>query len=353
MIPQMEPVFGEEEAKAVYDYMREGGWLTEYRYTDYLERLLSAYLDVEHVVMMPSGTMALYAALSVLDIGLGDHVFVPAMTMIATANAVTMTGATIRFADIEPRTLCMDLSSYSDWRCKALIYVSLNGRSGNMDEVRAYCAQNNLWLIEDAAQSLGSTWRGRALGTFGDIGCFSLSCQKIITTGNGGFCVTNNEDLAQRLRMFKNFGRLKGGVDEYLAFGTNLKFTDLQAVIGIEQMKKLPDRVRTKKIMWDRYCDGLSRIRNVEIIPTSTETAPWFMDILADDRDDLADFLKLEGVGTRKVYPVLNQTPVYPLPGRYSVAERVAERGLWLPSSVSLYDDDIDYICGKVREFYD
>lgn len=353
MIPQMEPLFGEEEAKAVYQYVQGGAWLTEYKKTAQLEEILAAYLNVRHVIMVTSGTMALYAALSVLDMGPGDHVLVPGMTMIATANAVTMTGAYPVFVDISPRTLCMEPYDHVDRYAKAMIYVSLNGRCGDMDEVRSFCKRNNLWLIEDAAQSLGSAWNGQSLGTFGDIGCFSLSCQKIISTGNGGFCTTNSTNIAQKLRMFKDFGRTKGGQDEYLSFGVNLKFTDLQAVIGIEQMKKLPARVERKKAIWDRYCDRLYGIKGVEIIPTSSETAPWFVDIFVEDRDDLSAYLGTLGIGTRPFYPALHKTAVYNTPIFLPVCEDVSQRGLWLPSSSHLTNEEVDRVCDEIEAFYE
>jgi perosamine synthetase len=352
----MEPCFDEKEAKAVCEYIHSGGWLTEYTKTAELEGMIASYLDVKHCIMMPNCTLALYAVLKVLGVGCGDMVLVPAMTMVATVNAVCMTGAHPLFVDIDPKTLCMDLDRVSNRGhrrgTRALIYVSLNGRCGDMDKVREFCETFNLWCIEDAAQSLGSRWHGKHLGTFGDIGCFSLSTQKIITTGNGGFCVTGSDEYAEKLRLFKNFGRSSGGNDDYQTFGINLKYTDLQAVVGIEQMKKLDERIERKVEMGKLYSRWL---KSAKSLLHQDGGIPWFYDVMIEDRDKLSAHLLECGIRTRPIYPALHRTPAYR--GGYShyklpVAEDIANRGLWLPSSVKLTDDDVITICDEIERFY-
>lgn len=360
MIPQMEPIFGPEEAQAVAKYLSTNPWLTEYKRTRELEAMICEYVDSKHCIMMPNCTLAIYASLKVLGIGPGDQVLVPDFTMIATANAVRMAGAWPVFVDIERNSLCMNI-----WQAEravtaqtgALIYVSLNGRSGDMEAITDFCKRHNLWLIEDAAQSLGSSHKGQHLGTFGDVGCFSLSCQKIITTGNGGFCVTNSDEIAHKLRLFKDFGRRSGGGDNYESFGINLKFTDLQAVIGIEQMKRLPDRAWRKREMYANYLGGLLGTTGIEFTPTNLEdTPPWFIDVLVEIRPELMEHLGAKGISTRAMYPALHKTPVYRSTHgntRMPVSEDIAGRGLWLPSSVNLSNRDIERICTHIRDFYE
>jgi len=357
---QYEPLFEQEESDAVCSYMRLGAWLTEYVYTAQLEQMFCSFLGVKHCVMMPNGTLALYAALRGMDICLGDCVIVPALTMIATPNAVEMTFAHPTFVDIEPTTLCADIekirqSLRSPPRKRAVLYVSLNGRCGDMDALVSLCKEAGVFLIEDACQALGSQWHGKALGTFGDIGCFSLSCQKICSTGVGGFCVTNNDKIAEKLRLFKDFGRRKGGSDDYEVFGINLKFTDLQAVVGIEQVKKLPERIEQKRRMYALYARLLRDIEGIEVLPSHEGMTPWFMDVLAERREDLQQYLWECGIDTRKMYPALHKTKVYaPLYGHYSfpIAEDVARRGVWLPSSLTLGYDEIHHIYDEIRKFY-
>lgn len=356
-IAQMEPWLGEEEQNAIAEYMASGAWLTEYKKTEELEKMLCDYTEARHCIMMPNGTLALYAILAALGIGPGDHVLVPAFTQIATVNVVKMVGAHPVFVDVEKETLCLDLNSI---RCnssnKVMMVVSINGRCPDMDRIRDFATEHDLWLIEDAAQSIGSFWNDRHLGTIGDAGILSFSTPKTITTGQGGCVLTRSDDVADRLRSFKNFGRESAGgqQDEYTDFGINLKFTDLQAVIGIEQLKKLPWRVARKKEMFVRYQKGLDGLP-VQFLPTDlTNTCPWFVDILVEDREGLVDFLKKAGVGTRNFYPALHLTPVYRNEHhiRMPVSEYVSEHGLWLPSSTFLTNEEIEYVCRSIHSFY-
>lgn len=351
----MEPWFDEAETNALALYMKSGGWLTEYSETRELEGLIASYVGSEHCIMMPSGTLALYAMLKVL--GITGEVIVPDMTMIATANAVRMAGAQPVFADISIRDLCLNLYALSDHitrRTSAILLVSLNGRAPNMDMLHHLTRKYNLILLEDAAQSLGSTWQGKHLGTFGLAGVFSFSCQKIISTGNGGCVVTDDTQLAQELRIFKDFGRKEGGHDKYETFGINLKFTDLQAVVGIQQMKKLPWRVERKKEIYDLYRNLLIGITELTLVTTDLEfTCPWFVDILAKDREGLSSFLGMNSISTRPMYPAIRLTPPYGYGGAQDwISDTVAKCGLWLPSSSQLADTDIRMVCDVIKEYY-
>lgn len=358
-IPQMEPWFDEAETKAVTAYMQSGGWIMEFKKTAELEREIASFTDAPHCVMTTNGTISLTLALLALGLKSGDEVLVPDLTMIASPNAARLIGITPLLVDEEQTTLCMDLAKAKEVltpRTKALMYVAFNGRSGNMEEVAAFCKQHNLFLIEDAAQALGSFWQGKHLGTFGEIGSFSFSMPKIITTGQGGALVTAREDLAQKLRRLKDFGRKSGGIDIHEERGWNFKFTDLQAVIGLEQMKKLPWRVARKKEIWRRYADGLTVVKQIELVPTNLDdTTPWFIDIFVDDPDALQTHLKEQGMSTRRIYPAIHTQKIYAdaYKGKsFPISERYAERGLWLPSSSKLSDGEIDYIVNAIKMYY-
>jgi len=182
-IPQMQPWIGEEEKKAVVEYLDSGGWLTEFTRTRDLEQALAAYVGARHVAMVANGTVSLFAALAALGVGAGHEVLVPDLTMIASANTVLLAGATPVFVDVEPATLCLDLEQAERLiteRTKAIMLVSFNGRAPDMERAVALARRHRLFLVEDAAQALGSRWRGRHLGTFGDIGSFSFSSPKVI-----------------------------------------------------------------------------------------------------------------------------------------------------------------------------
>lgn len=358
-IPQMEPWFDEAEANAVAEYMRSGGWVMEFKKTEEFERLLAEYTGARYCVMTTNGTISLTLAMLVLGFKPGDEVLVPNFTMIASPNSAKLVGIKPVLIDIEPSTLCMDLHAAERAitpRTRALMYVAFNGRSGDMTRVQEFCHSHNLFLIEDAAQALGSFYNSKHLGTFGEIGSFSFSVPKIITTGQGGALVTDDETLAKKLRQLKDFGRSRGGTDIHNEWGWNFKFTDIQAVIGIEQMKKLPRRVERKRAIYRKYAQGLGGMGGVEIVPTNLEnTAPWFIDIFVDDPDALMAYLKERGIGSRRVYLAIHMQKIYAPEYRsapFPVSERAAARGLWLPSSGQLSDGDIDRVVNAIKEYY-
>ncbi len=356
-IQQIEPWFDREEADALQRYMLSGGWVTEFRQTEEFERRLAEFTGAGHCIVTTSGTISLTLALLALDIGPGDEVIVPDLTMIATPNAVRLAGARPVFVDVEAATLNIDIAQVAAAvtpATRAVIHVSLNGRSNDITALRALCDGHNLRLLEDAAQSLGSFSDAHHLGTIGDMGCLSFSPPKVISTGQGGAVLTNDDDLAIRARKIKDFGRTRGGHDVHDTIGYNFKFTDVQGVIGIEQMKKLPWRLNRKKEIWSLYRERLAGVNGVEFVETDLDrVAPWFMDIYLDDRDGLAAHLHRLGIGSRPVYPPIHRQEAYDL-GHLSfpVSERFSSRGLWLPSSSQLSDDQVARVCGGVREFF-
>lgn len=356
-IPQMEPTFDEKERNAMNEYMKSGTWLMEFKKTREVEKMIAEYTGAKYCSIMPNGTLSLTAALMAFGIGVGDEVIVPDFTMSATANAVEVIGAKAVFVDIERDTLCMDFDKMREaitLKTKAVMLVSISGRYGeSLFSFIDFCKENNIKLIEDAAQCLGSTFHGKQIGTFGDIGSYSFSVPKIITMGQGGALVTDNKELYDKIVNLRDFGREKSGSDHFIAKGLNLKFTDMQAVIGIEQMKKLPARVLRKKEIGRLYEKGLGGISGVELIKTDLEqTAPWFFDILCEHRDKLAEYLKNKGIGTRPFYPPLHSEPAFNISGSFPVTEEISAKGLWIPSSVNLTDEQIEYICMSIKEFY-
>ena len=358
-INQMEPWFDEREINAVNAYMRSDGWLTEFKKTEELEKIIAKYTGARYCVMTVNGTVSLILALLAIGISRDDEVLVPDVTMIASPNSVKLLSAKPVFVDIDPDTFCMNLAKAASAitpRTKALMYVSLNGRSGDMKKVKAFCHKNKLFLIEDAAQSLGSYWNGKHLGTFGDIGTLSFAVPKIITMGQGGALLTNNLRLYKKIKTLKDFGRARGGIDIHDQWGWNFKFTDLQAVIGIEQMKKLAFRIKRKKDIYKRYVEGLKNVRGIKFIPTDlTKTTPWSIDVYVDEPTKLASYLKDRGIGTRAVYPAIHTQKIYrdkSYKEKFPIAVKYANTGLWLPSSTQLTNKEIDYVIKNIREYY-
>ncbi len=357
-INQMEPLIEKEEINAVTEYMSSGAWLTEFKKTKEFAQMIADYTGATYSYILANGTVTLTTALWACGIKAGDEVIVPDYTMVATANAASLIGCTIKFVDIDRKNLCMDFQKMKHAiteKTKAVMLVTINGRyPENIEEYVNYCRNKGIWLIEDAAQALGSFYYGKHLGTFGDIGSFSFSMPKIITTGQGGALITNNSELAEKISKLRDFGREKPGADHYITQGWNFKFTDLQACIGIEQMKKVPARVERKKAIGVLYEKHLKTIHQVELIPTNLQnTSPWFFDILVEDREGLKNFLKENNVGTRDFYPPLHSEPVYNRNTEsFPVTEEIAHKGLWLPSAVQLTNEQVVYVCMKIKEYF-
>jgi perosamine synthetase len=358
-INQMEPWFGNEEKVAMNEYMEEGGWLTEFQRTAEFEKRIAEFTGAKHCFVVNNGTISLTLIAIAAGIKAGDEVIVPNYTMIATPNSVKMFGAVPVFVDVEPETLCMDLESAKNAitnRTKAILFVNANGRNpkAGIEHFIKLCNEKGLILLEDAAQSLGSFYpNGKHQGTLGLAGSFSFSAPKIISTGQGGAIITNDDDVAFKLKRLKDFGRSGGGNDVHDTIGYNFKFTEMQAVIGNEQMKKLPWRVDRKKEIYNLYKEKLSDVKQVLFFDQDLQhTTPWFIDVLVEDREKLQAFLKENGVGTRIMYPPINKQVAYNISGEFEVSNIIGVKGLWLPSAAQLSDIQIIYICEKIKYFY-
>lgn len=358
-IPQMEPWFGEEERQAIDEYMAEGGWITEFKKTEQFEELIAEFTGAKHCILVNNGTISLTLMALAAGIKPGDEVLVPNYTMIATPNSVKMIGAKPVFVDVEPNTLCMDIEkakSAITSNTKAIIFMNSNGRypESGIENFIKLCDENNFVLLEDSAQALGSFYpNGKHQGRIGLAGSFSFSAPKVISTGQGGAIISDDDVFAHRVRRLKDFGRSGGGNDIHNSIGYNFKFTDIQAVIGIEQMKKLQYRVDRKKEIYNLYKSNLSNVSQVKFFCQDLDfTTPWFIDVLVENRAELMSFLKSKGIGTRVMYPPINKQEAYNVKGEHPVSVIVGENGLWLPSAAQLTNKNIDRISGAIMEYY-
>ena len=358
-INQIEPLIGEAEKNALNLYLNSGGWLTEYKNTKKFEETIAHFLKSKNALTVCNGTLSLSLALMALNIRKNDEVIVPDFTMIASANAVNLVGSKPKLIDISQSNLCIDIDLIEDnitKKTKAIIVVSLNGRSPKIDKILSIASKYGLKVIEDAAQAFGSKYKGKYIGTFGDIGSFSLSFPKIITTGQGGIVVTDNIKLYEKMRMIKDFGRFQAGVDNHEYMGYNFKYTDLQAIIGIEQMKTIDWRIKKKKEIYQKYFDLLKNVEEIKFIKTNlNDTTPWFIDIIVNNpkqRDDLSLYLKEKMIYTRPFYPSIHTQKPYLNSGTFINSLNVSQRGLWLPSSFNLNIEDIELICHEIKSFF-
>jgi len=362
MIRQYEPLIGDAERTAVNEYMKDPGFLTEYKKTAEFEQKIAEYLDVNHCIVVNNGTISLCLALMALGIKPGDKVIVPNLTMIASVNAVRFIGAVPILVDVDDRLL-LDLDRVKqlvilDQTIKAVMFVSLNGRHFLDADFPKWCKEYNVALLDDAAQAFGSCdISGKKIAGQCDIASFSFSMPKIITTGQGGCLTTNDDNIAQTLRRLKDFGRDCGGNDNHQEFGINSKFTELQAIIGLAQLQSIESRVKAKKYIYNRYCTNLKGVKGIKFVRTDLQiTTPWFMDVFVQERDKLIEELKKRGIGSRAIYPPLctqgtcKDIKSYAPDKTYKISGKFADEGMWLPSSFTLNGEIIDSVCNNIKE---
>ena len=355
-IQQYCPQIGKAEANACYDYLTNGGWLTEFKKTSEFEEKICTFTGAKYCIVTTSGTVALMLSLMAIGLKDQDEVLVPDLTMIATPNVVRFLSARVVLVDVEPKTLCMDVDLIKKKitkKTKALIYVSLNGRCGEIEEIKKVCNHHGIMLIEDAAQSLGSYHNGVHLGRYGELGCFSFSMPKIITTGQGGAIIFDDSRYAQRIKKLKDFGRDQGGNDVHNDMGYNFKFTDIQATLGIVQLEKILKKIAAKKKIYSFYEKNLSMVPDVAFLPTNLEqVTPWFVDIYVENREKLMAYLHKNSIQTRPIYPPIHSQKIYKTNKLFDVSTHFSKQGLWLPSDMSLRDGQLEKICEKIQSFY-
>lgn len=362
-IVQIEPWVDESELRELQRVI-DSTFLTEHDRTREFEGMTAKLTGSKHALAMCNGSMALFVCLKALGIGSGDEVIVPNLTFVATANAVIMAGAAPVLCEVREDTFCLDVERAEklvSGKTRALMPVHLYGQSADMPEVMALARRHHLRVIEDAAEGVGVTFNGRHVGTFGDMGILSYYGNKTITCGEGGMVLTDDDELARAAYRLKNYGRDRKGTFVHESIGFNFSFTDLQAAIGIAQMKKMPAIVRRKREIHDRYVEELRALSGLRPAFVDPRCQPvfWFTSFLCDDAEALSDCLRLHGIQTRRFFCPLHLQPCYAdgrhvrIPDQdFRVSERIYRRGISLPSSYSLSDRDQAFVIGKIQRFY-
>jgi len=353
------PQFGSEE-KALVANVIDSGFLNDGDVTSRFERQVAELLACKHVIATTSGTSAIFLALAAAGIQPGDEVLVPDVTFIATANAVSLAGAVPVLVDVDPQSLNLDPAAAERAitpRTRAILPVHVSGRAADIGAISDIAKRHGLLVIEDAAEAFLSRHRGKCLGTFGSAGCFSLSPNKTITTGQGGLVATDDDQLHVRLRELKDQGRPArgtGGDDTHNSIGYNFKFTNLQAAIGLAQLKDLPRRAGRMRSIHKGYRDGLSGVAGISVIPFHIEEGelPQWTDVLVDQRDALYDHLALHGMrGRRFWHPLHTQVPYRRPCQQFPNSSQQIPHAMWLPSAFTLSDEDVSAVCAEIRSF--
>ena len=358
--PVYQPTLTGNEKKYVNECI-DSTWISSKgKFLGQFEDNFAKFIGVDYATSVCNGTVAVHLALIALGIGQGDEVIVPTFTYIASANPVLVVNAKPVFVDSLPDTWQMDpkdIEAKITPKTKAIIVVHLYGHPCDMDEILKIAQKHNLYVIEDCAEAIGSKYKGKTVGSFGDIGCFSFFGNKTITCGEGGMVVTNDPTLSDRLKRYKNQGNAK--YREYWndILGFNYRMTNIQAAIGLAQLEQVETFISAKRQIAKWYIENLKELPlkfNVE--HRDVFHTYWMVSCLvekADIRDKLREHLKINGIETRPTFYPIHTMPVYVHEfSKHKVAEDIALRGINLPSYPTLTQDDVKYICGVIRDFY-
>lgn len=360
--PVYQPCLTGNEKKYV-DECLETSWISSKGHfvTDF-ENVFSNYIGVKHGVAVFNGTVAIHLALMSLGIKEGDEVIVPSFTYVASANPVVMVGAKPVFVDSLLSSWQMDpedIKNKLTVKTKAVITPHMYGHPCDMDAICKICKDNNLYLIEDCAEAIGSQYHGKMIGSFGDISCFSFFGNKTITCGEGGMVLTNDDELYHKAANLKNQGL--SPVREYWhdVVGYNYRMTNIQAAIGLAQFEHIEPIIQAKIDNATWYMEELANLPVVFHKPSEKGIVHtyWMCSILCEDmytRDHLRSYLKENGVETRPTFNTIHTMPMYIDNNNrgFPVAQSLAERGMNLPSYPQLTRNDIKEICNIIRDFY-
>lgn len=367
-VPQFQPYIDNKEYDAIKSCF-DSNWITEgplsKRFVDKILELTGA----KYGVLAPNGTLSIYMALRAIGVGPGDEVIVPNFTFIASANAVEMCGAKPVFVDVK-EDLQIDVDKcirLVNHRTKAIMPVHVYGMACDMDEVMEFAQNYKIKVVEDAAQGIGITWKGKHTGTFGDVGSFSFFADKTLTTGEGGMVVTNDKDLYEKLLYLRNQGRIDRGSFIHPELGYNFRMTDLQSAIGLSQFEKLPEIIEKKSEILKTYKNLLNpKIKIVEPSESSNHIPFRVCIIIPNGSQKLMEYMKENGIETRTFFYPLHKQPCYMKKKKtlfeklffeknndkeFEVSIRMYNEGVCLPSFVSISQEQISFICQKINEY--
>lgn len=363
-IPVCEPLLAGNELKYVTDAVKTGWISSSGKYVTDFENQFAAYSDCKYGIAVCNGTIALHLALLALGIGKGDEVILPTFTMIASAFAVCYTGATPVFVDADKDSWNIDVKKIEDKitpRTKAIMPVHIFGKMCDMDAIKILADKYNLYILEDAAEAHGATYKGKKAGSFSDIAAFSFFANKNLTTGEGGMVVTNSKDIYNRARYFKNVCFPLDGPRNYQHedIGYNYRMSNLVAAIGLAQVEKA-DEYREMRIhnnqLYRKYLKDVSGIVFQSEPSVDCIDVCWMNTIIIDPdkyghtKNELIVHLKEKGIDTRLLFTGMHRQKAMmdygcDCSGLYPVCEWLTENGFYLPSGSNLTEEQIESIC--------
>jgi perosamine synthetase len=378
LIPLSEPVLSGNEWHYIKDCLDTGWVSTAGAYVTRFEDEITNYIGTKHAVAMVNGTSALHVSLIACDVQPDDEVVVPALTFISPVNVVRYCNAYPVFMDCNADTLCLDVHKFVDFiknecelrsngyaynkesnrRVKAVIPVHVFGHPTDMDMLLEVCNINNIDVIEDATESLGSEYKEKKTGSFGKAGCFSFNGNKIITAGGGGMVVTDDDDLSNKIRHLTTQAKSDSFEYDHDEIGYNYRLNNIQAAMGVAQMEKIEEYVQIKRKNAKFYIELTANIRELEFLEEAewAKSNYWLLTIKVpkNHKKPLIECLLTKNIQVRPIWKLISSLPMYSEFQSYKVdrAEDAYESCISLPSSVNLKRTEIENITNVIADYF-
>ncbi len=355
-IPAYEPDLGTEELRLLEDVIKSN-WISEGKYVRRFEDELRSFCQRDYALAFNNCTAALITGMKSLGIGKGDDVIVQSLVHSADPNSISATGANPVFAEVDEKTLCLSVETIQKAKTKktkAILYVSLYGNAADLHNITKYCKENKIILINDCAPALFGMYHDAPIASFGDFSTLSFFSDKTITTGEGGMLMTNNVDLMNECNIYKHDGRKERGVDIIERKGFNYRLTELQAAVGVAQLKRKDLFIIKKKNnlkMFASLLEGLDKVSMFNFNPKG-DIVPHRNIIFVPDAHDLISYLVNNGVGARTLFMPMHSQPCYMTNDNFSITEKIYSSGVCLPSAPSLTQNNIEYICELIKKYF-
>lgn len=334
-------------------------WLTEGKKTEEFSEMIRHVTGAKFVTFAPNGTLGLFLSLLALDLPRGSEVIIPDFTFFACASSCVFAGLKPVFVDVRLDTFSIDVSLIEKAitkKTKAIMPVHIYGQACDMDPIMALAKKYNLRVIEDSAQGFGVKYKGRHVGTMGEIGMFSFFSDKVITTGEGAALVTNNNDLFRKIKLLRNQGREHSGTFIHEEIGMNFRTTDMQSAIGIEQIKKFPEILSKRLDLCELYSTLLKDIPKIECMKVASFSnfVPFRFCITSPEKDKLEKHMNNNHIMTRSFFYPMHLQPKLSKykTSKLSNSVRLYETGLCLPVHYNISKEDVYYICETIRDFF-
>lgn len=364
MIPVCEPFIGDREVELVLDCLKSGWISSAGTYLDQFESLWAQYCNRKHGIAVCNGTVSLELAVGAIKPKPGDEIILPSFTIISCIYAILARGAKPVLVDMDPETWQMNIDQVREKitdRTIAVMPVHIYGHPADMDALLEVCDRHKLKLIEDAAEVHGAEYKGRKCGSFGDISSFSFYANKLMTTGEGGMLVTDDSELAEYCRRHRNLCFKPERRFYHEELGSNFRMTNIQAALGVAQFERLEETVSRKRQIARMYTERLKDLEGLQL-PTEKDWAKnvyWVFGLVIDPQIgktavEVALHLNSKGIQTRPFFLGMHEQPVLLESGlfrgeSYPVTEHLSKYGLYLPNSVKITEQEIDYVCEELK----